>query len=305
MNPPVHPEDRATWRHAALFAMACVSTTMAGVAFAGGDPFALQDWYDAEKVLGGFSYSAAALGILGAHEMGHFLQCRRRGVRASAPYFLPGLPIPGVGLMPFIGTFGAFIRMRPHPMTARDLLQIGAWGPIAGFVVALPVLTAGVAMSDVRPLPEQGDVLTLGDNLLMKALIAMFHGPIPAGSDLWLHPLAMAGWMGCFLTALNLMPVGQLDGGHIGYAIFGQTHQRVAPVVFAGMLLLGALVFPGWLVISGLVWSMGVRHPDTLCDAPGPAAGTLTAAVCAAIFILTFTPAPIVGMGLPQMLGWW
>lgn len=303
--PPIRPEDRATWKNWALFAAAIVSTTLAGMGFAGADPFDQAAWQNTSNVFGAASYAVAVIAILGIHELGHFLQCRRRGVSASPPFFLPGIPIPGVGLLPFIGTFGAFIKMRPSRMYSADLLAIGAWGPLAGFAVTLPVLVAGVALSDVRVVPTQSDVLTLGDNLLMQALIYAFHGAIPAGSDLWLHPLAMAGWVGCFLTALNLVPMGQLDGGHIAFAILGDLQQRLAPLVFGAVILLGILAFPGWLVIAALVWSMGVKHPDILNDRPQGRAGATLGLTCLVIFVLTFSPAPIKGLSLPEYLGWW
>lgn len=293
------------WRHWALLALAFVTTTFAGVSFAGADPFVLSSWQDLATIRGALSYSVSVIAILGVHELGHYLQCLKRNVPATPPYFLPGLPIPGLGLLPFIGTFGAFIKMRATRMRAIDLLSIGAGGPIAGFVVAMPILIVGIALSDVRPIPPDTDVLTLGDNLLMFGLNQVFHPSIPAGSDVWLHPMAMAGWVGCFLTALNLVPMGQLDGGHIAYSIFGETYQRVAPWVFGCVVLLGIFVFPGWIMIAVLVWTMGLKHPDMIKDEPLGQNGAVVGWICLVIFALTFSPAPIKGMGLPQMFGWW
>ena len=297
------PESESTWRNWLLLLAAFVSTTFAGIAFAGGDAFSLGAWQDSSTLVGGLSYALSVLAILEVHELGHFLQCRRRGVDATWPFFLPGLPIPGVGMLPFIGTFGAFIKMRPNRMRARDLLAIGAGGPIAGFIVAIPILVVGLYLSDVRVIPPDEGVLSLGDNLLMLGLNHVFHPNIAQGSDVWLHPMAMAGWVGCFLTALNLVPMGQLDGGHITYAIFGERYHRVGYAVFAAVLVLGVVAFPGWLVIAVLVKVMGIRHPDLLSDEPLGRQGWLVGTVCLVIFALTFSPSPIKGMELTALFG--
>lgn len=297
-------DDKVTWKHWALLAAALVTATFAGISFAGGDPFALASWRDVTTLLRGLSYSVSVIAILGVHELGHYVQCLKRGVKATPPYFLPGLPIPGIGLIPFIGTFGAFIKMRPTRMRAVDLLAIGAGGPIAGFVVAIPVLVIGIYLSDVRSIPVGAETLTLGDNLLMMMLNHLFHPSIPAGSDVWMHPMAMAGWVGCFLTALNLLPMGQLDGGHIAYAIFGERYKTAGYVVFGAALLLGVFQFPGWIVIALLVRLMGIRHPDLLSDEPTGRSGLAVGLICLVIFVLTFSPAPIKGMALTSLVGW-
>ncbi len=282
------------WRHVVLFILAFITATVAGAGF-GTEP--MDPYSDPTAWLHGLWYSVPVIAILFAHEMGHFLTARKYGVASTPPFFIPGLPIPGVGVLPFIGTFGAFIRMHMHRITPNQLLSIGAWGPVAGFIVTLPVLFIGFALSEVRPLPpDMVGTITLGDSLILWIGEMIFHPNIPEGHDVYLHPMAMAGWVGCFLTALNLMPVGQLDGGHILYSTFGERFNTFAPMVFASMIVFGIVFFPGWLVIAGLVYFMGIKHPPVMTS--GVAEKPWLTYVCVVIFILTFAPAPIEGASL-------
>ena len=155
------------------------------------------------------------LGILGAHELGHYLACRYYDVDATLPWFLPA-PLP------LTGTLGAFIRLREPIPNARALFDIAVAGPLAGFVVAVPLLAAGVAASKVIPLPDDGGGLVLGDPLLFTLIERLHWGAIPDGDALYVHPMGLAAWFGLLATALNLFPFGQLDGGHITYALFGR-----------------------------------------------------------------------------------
>lgn len=294
------------WQHITLFVVASLTAFVSGFYFSDASPWVLESWTRADVLFDAGLYATAVIGILLAHELGHYLHCLKYGVVATPPYFLPGIPIPGLGVIPFIGTFGAFIRMEIAPMTPGALLRIGAWGPIAGFVVTVPVLMVGFSLSEVRPLPEDIETaLVLGDSLILLAGEAIFHPNIPEGHDVFLHPLAMAGWVGCFLTALNLMPVGQLDGGHIAYSVFGEKYNRVAVGLFSLMILLGLVFFLGWLVIALLVWKLGIRHPAITRGEVEEGAAAWPAWVCLVIFVLTFAPAPITGGSIPEMLGWW
>lgn len=180
-------------------------------------------------VTGGLSFAVGLLAILVTHELGHYVAARYHHVPASLPYFIP-LPL----LSPF-GTMGAVISMPERIRSRSALLDIGAAGPLAGLVVALPVLVIGLLQSPVLPISGEG--LQEGQSLLYLALKRLIIGPIPAGYDVFLTPLAFAGWSGLFVTALNLIPIGQLDGGHILYALVGPRANRIARVLHYGLLV--------------------------------------------------------------------
>ncbi len=292
--------------HGGLLIASFFTTLAAGLYLADGDPLSAASWQDGAKLMKAASFSVGLMAILIAHEFGHYLQARRHGVDVSLPYFIPGLgPIPGLGVVPFFGTFGAFIKMRLGSIEARPLLEIGAWGPLAGFIVMIPVLFTGMALSEVQPLPVDGEFMMLGNSLLLQLAERVFFPEIAPGMDVFLHPLAMAGWVGCLLTALNLLPIGQLDGGHIAYSVFGDGYRPFARLVYAGFVALGLLVFPGWLMFAILVGFMGPTHPKIMEGAPVRGRSLWLAVASLIMFALTFTPAPIVVESLPQMLGLW
>lgn len=292
--------------HGALLIASFFTTLVAGFYLADGDPLSAASWKDGATLMKAASFSFGLMAILIAHEFGHYLQARRHGVDVSLPYFLPGLgPIPGLGIIPFFGTFGAFIKMRLGSIEARPLLEIGAWGPLAGFIVMIPVLFTGMALSEVQPLPADGEFVMLGNSLLLQLAERVFFPDIAPGMDVFLHPLAMAGWVGCLLTALNLLPIGQLDGGHIAYSVFGDAYRPVAKVVYVSFLALGLLVFPGWLMFAVLVGFMGPTHPKIMEGEPVRGRSLWLAIASLIMFSLTFTPRPIVVDSLPRMLGLW
>lgn len=300
-------DERVTPLHVALFVATLASTTVAGLEMAGAGIFfgegvdlSAPIWLDA------LSFSVPVMIILFAHEMGHYLQSLRHGVRATPPYFLPGLPIPGMGMVPFLGTFGAFIKMTVGRVRARPMLEIAAWGPLAGWVLAIPALIVGIAISPVAPVPE--GAMPMGDTLVIILAEWLFHPTIPSGHDVMLHPLGMAGWFGCFLTALNLLPVGQLDGGHIAYVTYGKSWNRIAPAVFGALLVLGVFEFAGWFVFAALVFKLGIRHPDIVEGGPVRGRQAWLGWASVAMFLTTFTPAPIQGGSLMEivlpLVGW-
>ena len=290
---PAAPRPRRRrWIPLALFAATVATTTHFG-----------RHWY--EMFLGGPAdaalsatwaqgawYSATILAILGTHELGHYYACRYYGIDVSSPYFLPAPAITG--------TFGAFIRIRQRIPTKPMLFDIGAAGPIAGFVVAVPALFLGLALSRVIPIPlpqAEGMIIELGEPLLFRAAAWLIWGDLLPGHTLSLHPVGFAAWFGLLATALNLFPIGQLDGGHITYAALGG---RSTAVTIGGVAaLVGLSVFSlSWIPWTVLLLStllvFGPRHPRTVDDdVPLDRARRLWALGTAVIFALCFTPAPV------------
>lgn len=242
-------------------------------------------------LLNGLWYSASILAILGAHEFGHYFACRVYRVDASLPYFLPA-PLP------LTGTLGAFIRIRQPIASKRELFDIGIAGPIAGFIVAVPVLLVGLSLSRVSQLPaDTSGFFELGEPLLFQATAWLIWGTPPDGYSVNLHPMAFAAWFGLLATALNLFPIGQLDGGHISYAVFGR---RSTLVTLATVACLVGLTFVSsswvvWTVLTvGMLIAFGPRHPRTIDeDIPLDRTRRRLAVVALIMFIVCFTPAPI------------
>jgi len=301
---PAASRARDAWAmHGLLFAAALFTTTLSGAVITGALPADLGVLFDPGTWGTGFPrtwatglrFSLPLLAILLCHELGHYLTARRYQLDVSPPYFLPGPPAP-LG----IGTFGAFIRLRTILTDRRQLLDVGAAGPIAGFVVAVPILWIGLAHSqaftegDVPGMlvPWGGSLLPLGDSavtLLVRRLA------VPDGTAVILHPMAFAGWLGMFVTMLNLLPMAQLDGGHILYAAAPRLHRRVALAFWVGIMLLGWF-WVGWLIWGFLVLVMSrgqLGHPPVL-DAyrPLPRSRHWLAWVSLLLFLLTFAPAP-------------
>jgi len=287
-------QDRV-WLHVLLLALTVVTTTLVGIEtyvefLADFAPVPYLPGLSPSLVLRGLWYSATILAILGCHELGHYFACRYYDVDASLPYFLP-IPIS------ITGTLGAFIRIREPIPTKRMLFDIGVAGPIAGFVVALPALFLGVAMSHVVRVPPGFGGLELGEPLLFQFAERLLFGAIPAGYSLNLHPMAFAAWFGLLATALNLFPIGQLDGGHISYAVLGRRSSQVT------MVTLAIAVALSWFSSSWRVWTVlmivmlfafGRHHPPTFdADVPLDRARLWLALFALVMFILCFTPAPI------------
>lgn len=242
-------------------------------------------------LLNGLWYSGAILAILGAHEFGHYYACLYYRVDASLPYFLPA-PLP------LTGTLGAFIRIRQPMPSKRALFDIGIAGPIAGFLVALPVLCLGMSLSRVTALPtDTRGFLELGEPLLFQAVAWVWWGTPPEGYSINLHPMAFAAWFGLLATALNLFPIGQLDGGHIAYAVFGPKSTRVT-LATVGCLVGLTFVSRAWVVWTVLtvvmLLAVGLRHPRTIDEArPLDRPRLWLAAAALGMFIVCFTPVPI------------
>jgi membrane-associated protease RseP (regulator of RpoE activity) len=282
-----------------LFLLTLLTTTMAG-ADAAGAPVSLSlPLQQSLANLGaGLSFSIPLMLILLAHEMGHYSFARRYNINTSLPYFIPA-PLPSLF---FIGTFGAFIRMRAPARTRRAMFDIGAAGPWAGFVVAIAAVVIGLHLSTVTPLDNSSGGLQLGNSLIFWAVSRVVLGVNPNDVNVGLHPIAFAGWLGLFVTTLNLLPVGQLDGGHVVYSLFGGRWHRVISRLFAaGCLLMVAVPWAmhmpfwlGWGLWFVLVLFLGLGHPSTI-DASTPLTGSrrLLAWATVALFIVTFSPVPI------------
>lgn len=324
--PSADPRPPRWGTHALLFGLTVVSVFFAGLAHAGAyaEPALAGGWL--HLVLGlwrGWQFAVPLLAILVAHELGHFVAAKLHRVPASPPYFLP-LPL----LSPF-GTAGAVIAMRGRIRSRDALLDIGAAGPIAGMVVALPVLVIGLSLSAVEPL-RPGVYVQEGQSLLYWALKRLTVGPIPAGHDVMLHPTAFAGWAGLLVTMINLVPWGQLDGGHVAYALLGKSQDRYARWVRPALLALFSLnlavhglpVLRGipamppsrvlenslfWLMWFGLLTLMqrvgGAEHPPT---EPGELsfARRAVAVGCLVGFVVLFMPTPMAVHGLPELESW-
>jgi membrane-associated protease RseP (regulator of RpoE activity) len=268
-----------------LFLLTVLSTLVAGSgAFFAFDPLA-----EPRRLLDGVPFAFTLLAILGTHEFGHYFTARAYGASVSLPYFIPAPP-------PLLfGTLGAIIRMRSPARDKNSLFDIAAAGPLAGLVVALPALWIGLGWSKVAAIPSGGTVM-FGDSLLMRFMTWLAFGPLPPGHDVFVHPVALAGWVGLFVTALNLFPVGQLDGGRIAYALFGGRHRQISIATFLGLLALGALTGAGnWFVWAFLLlFVMGFHHQPPLDDLSPLSPGRYAVGfVCLLLLILLIPPVPI------------
>jgi membrane-associated protease RseP (regulator of RpoE activity) len=239
-------------------------------------------------------YALALLAILGAHEMGHFVYCRRHRVQSTWPLFLPFLPL---GLAP--GTLGAVIRVRsPYP-SRKALLDIGAAGPLAGLVLALPITWLGLVLSKVGPAPAPTpEWPRLGTSLVFEGLALLAKGPRPPGHDVFLHPLAIAGWFGLLVTSINLLPIGQLDGGHVVYALVGgAAARRTTNLALGGFAAVTVLIYNWWILFFAVVAILARRHPAPVDDhTPLDGRRRAVAWLTLAFFVLTFVPAPLQGL---------
>ncbi|MBO8131962.1 MAG: site-2 protease family protein [Candidatus Marinimicrobia bacterium] len=262
-----------------LFILTLLTTLLAGTMMAGENPFK-----NPLNIYKGIPFSFSLLLILGIHEIGHFLMAKKHGVEATLPYFIPAPT--------FIGTFGAVIRIKSPIQNRKALIEIGAAGPIAGFLVALPLLFIGLHLSDiVYNLPNTG--LKLGESLIMKIAIGIVFPGLEENADIVLHPIAFAAWIGMIVTMLNLIPIGQLDGGHITYAIFVNQYNKIQWVAFALLILLGFFSL-NWLVWAALVFFLiRMRHPPVF-DYHRPLTNKekIIGVIALIIFILTFVPIP-------------
>lgn len=301
--PPRPPRRRFPWVNVVLF-LATVGTTVFAGTFMAGE-------LSLRSLLGqGLPFSAAMIGILLSHELGHYLMARAYGVSSTLPFFVPGPPP--------VGTFGALIRIRSLMPSRRAVLDIGAAGPITGFLVAVPLLAWGFLHSEVQPLPLpsyvntgslleiagallrgeelqwSGSVTVFGDSLVIWAAQRLTVGVVPLGHDVVVGPVARAALFGLLVTALNLFPLGQLDGGHVLYAWVGRDRARaVSRFVSWALLALGVLVSLNWLVWWMVTRIIGLGHPPALSEESLDPPHQALAIASLLLFAATFMPAPI------------
>jgi membrane-associated protease RseP (regulator of RpoE activity) len=279
--PTPKPERRLL--HLGLFLATVVTTIIAGAIQQGVNPLETPG-----LLYKGIPFSFTLLLILGTHEMGHYLVSRRHHLDVTLPYFIPAPPIPFI-----IGTFGAFIRIRSPIRDKRALLDVGCAGPLAGVLVSIPVILVGLKMSTITVIGRGAEGLTLGEPLLFKSLSWLALGRLSPGADVILHPVAFAGWIGLLVTALNLMPVGQLDGGHVAYALFPEYHRYISMGSLGLLVVSGLLFWKGWLIWAVLLSFLGWRHPPPYHSwVPLDQTRWLLGIITIVVFVLTFTPAP-------------
>ncbi len=273
------------WVNIILLAATVLTTLFVGTLHAGKNPLT-----SLLNLLSGIPFSLGIILILGSHELAHYLTARRYGVDATPPYFLP---VPH----PMTGTMGAFIKIRSPVPTRSALVRVGAAGPLVGFLVAIPVSVIGLALSKVRPIPPDSQFLNLGSPLIFEFISRLLSRVPPPGSDVVLHPLAFAGWLGMFVTALNLLPVGQLDAGHIAYAFLGRRYRFFSIFIIAALLLMG-FFWLGWPFWAFLTTALGLKHPPPLDNiTPLTKTDIILTFLTLLVLVLSFTPAPFLGAG--------
>ncbi len=319
----IRPRPSNPWINLGLFLLTLLSMLLAGVMYGYQGPasntmgeFFL---YLLRDITRGIPFAVSMLAILLAHEFGHYLAARYHKTAVSLPYFIP---------LPFspLGTLGAAIRLKEPPKNKRVLLDIGIAGPLAGLIVAIPILIVGLALSDLGTLPitpdEWRNQVLEGNSVLYLALKYLVKGqllpapvdyggvdpilywvryffiglPLPYGGlDVFMHPLAWSGWAGLLVTALNLIPAGQLDGGHIIYVLMGRRAVKLVPFIIVALVLLGVFWW-GWLLWAGLIFFLGRIYAQPLNDITTLDNRRKTLAIFGlVVFVLVFTPIPLMG----------
>ena len=297
--PNLGPSRREWVISAVLFCVTVITTSFAGLfSLAGNAGLATVLWATCNKpslILQGLPFSIPLISILLAHEMGHFLACRYYGVRCTPPFFIPA-PIS------ITGTLGAFIKIKSPFHHKRALFDIGIAGPLAGFVFTLPTLWIGVGLSKLIPKGALGTGgLSFGEPLVFRMFGKLILGYAPSRQDMVAHPIAMAAWFGLLATSLNLLPIWQLDGGHIAYAMFGPARQKKVSIATVVALIIVSFLgwpTPSYLLFGLLLLIIGARlrfyHPPTLMDGEDLGGGRFFLGLLALlILIIAFTPVPV------------
>ena len=314
--PGVMPQESSSrlWLNALLYVLTILTTLFAGTLLSDQVPLDADLAWLVTHLWLGWPFALSLMIILTGHELGHYFAGRFYKVPVSLPYFIP-LPLPP------LGTMGAFIMMKGRSVNRRQMLTVGAAGPLVGFVLAVPILLLGLSLSTITAMDPGAGIMMEGNSLLYllfkylvfgqvlpgsgdpasvtavlseigAALLAFF--PVDSGYDVYVHPVAFAGWAGLLVTALNLLPVGQLDGGHVLYSLVGQKARILTWPIIAALLVLGIFFWQGWLLWAGLIFFFGQSHPDPLDDVTRLDTPRIIVAVSVLlIFFLTFTPVPL------------
>jgi len=282
-----------------LFILTVISTLVAG-AFQKGINIFEEPW----RIWEGFPFSVSIMAILLTHELSHYFASKKHRINVTLPYFIPAPSI--------IGTFGAFIKMKSPIVTRKALIDIGASGPIGGFLIALLVTIYGLTKSEMILIEHRG--IALGDSILFSFLCKLIVGTPPEGKDILLHPIAFAGWIGFFVTSMNLLPIGQLDGGHIAYALFGkEKHKKISLTLIILLTVVGLSKFylyndyfvgkifdilrenfwEGWAIWAFLLFILGFNHPSVIhWEVHLSKDRKVIGWIAMIIFFLTFIPVP-------------
>ncbi|MCH7678219.1 site-2 protease family protein [candidate division KSB1 bacterium] len=246
----------------------------------------LTGWLGNGNWQAGLWYGGAIISILLAHEMGHYIMCKKYGIRATLPFFIPFIN-------PF-GTLGAVIKMESRIPSRKALFDVAVAGPLAGLFLTMPAIYFGIQLSEIiesHP-AATSEMIYLGESFLFAKLSNLAIGVLPENQDVVLHPLAYAGWAGLFITALNLLPIGQLDGGHIVYALIGKGHKFVATAALLAFGGIAIFIFHGWiLLLIMLIW-LGYKHPPTLDETPVDTKRIIIGLLTILLFLVSFTPEP-------------
>jgi len=268
------------YTHLVLFIVTFFTTIAAGALQKG-----INIFKEPIRIIEGFPFSATLMTILLCHELSHYIASKKHNTDATLPYFIPAPSI--------IGTFGAFIKMKSPIITRKSLIDIGSSGPIAGFVVSVAACIVGLSMSEVLSVSNAEGVLSLGDSILFSFLSKIVIGAAPDDYDILLHPVAFAGWIGLFVTSLNLIPIGQLDGGHILYAILGERHRYISMILVITLAILGFFYWKGWMLWAVLMLILGIKHPPVIYwEIPLDNKRRFIGILTAIIFFITFIPVP-------------
>jgi Zn-dependent protease len=306
-SPSFFAQNRV-WLNILLFVITVLSTFIFGLSWSAGykysdtllgntqlapDPAILMD---PEIITLSLVYALVLIGILLGHELGHFLTCRYYNIDATLPYFIPAPTL--------IGTLGAFIKIRSPITKKQQLFDIGIAGPLTGFILSIPAIIYGLSFSKVIPSLPRDEALIFGEPLLLKIVGSFIFKGIPEGFDVVPHPVAFAGWVGVLVTSLNLFPVGQLDGGHVIYALLGQKSRKIAPFILGVFVVMGVFFWIGWFVWALLIFFLGLRHPHIVDEDKTLSPGRRTIGyLMLIIFILSFIPDPIKGYNLFDLVG--
>lgn len=266
--------------HLLLFVITFLTTIIAGAMQLG-----INIFEEPLRAIEGLPFAATLMTILLVHEFSHYIASKKNNTEATLPYFIPAPSI--------VGTFGAFIKMKSPIVTRKALIDIGASGPIAGFIVSVFACISGLSMSKVINLQQMEGGLSLGNSLLFSFLSWAALGVTPDEYDILLHPVAFAGWIGLFVTSINLLPIGQLDGGHISFAVFGEKHRNISIFMVLFLMFLGLFSWEGWVLWSILMLILGIKHPPVIYwETPLSSNRRFISILCLIIFIITFVPYP-------------